>query len=103
MIKKSLNPEYEEDCTFSTFHFEDLNNLTIRISVYAKRKQFSKRQLVGDLWVPLSRPDLEPDVELICNEKLSLACPRTGKRVILFQLFIEYKSKFLFQYQRVLY
>jgi len=82
VIKNSLNPEYEEDCIFSPYDFERLQSLTVRISVYAKRKQLSKRQLVGDLWIPLSRPDLEPDVELLFNEKLSLACPRTGKRVI---------------------
>ncbi|CAG2175291.1 unnamed protein product [Oppiella nova] len=71
VIKKSLNPEYEEDFTFSSLAFQELRNITIRICVYVKRKQLSKRQLVGDLWVPLSRPDLEPDIELNCREKLS--------------------------------
>ncbi|CAG2104808.1 unnamed protein product [Medioppia subpectinata] len=99
VIKKSLNPEYEEDFTFSSLTYEELRNITIRICVYVKRKQLSKRQLVGDLWVPLSRPDLEPDIELNCREKLSLACPQTGKRGPLLMagrlgfLFIE------FQYQ----
>ncbi|CAG2181768.1 unnamed protein product, partial [Oppiella nova] len=84
VIKKSLNPEYEEDFTFSSLAFEELRNITIRICVYVKRKQLSKRQLVGDLWVPLSRPDLEPDIELNCREKLSLACPQTGKRYCIY-------------------
>lgn len=79
--KKSLNPQFEEEFLFPNYSLEQMKILSIRLSVYAKRKQFAKRQLVGDFWVQLSRPDFEPDEELICSQRLSLACLRTGKRV----------------------
>ncbi|KAI1303659.1 Synaptotagmin-11 [Halotydeus destructor] len=79
-IRNSLNPFYDEEISFQGYDFDELKNFRIRLSCYAKSRKLAKKQLVGDLYVPLARPDLEPDVLLGCYERLSLACPETGKR-----------------------
>lgn len=85
VVKGSLNPEYFEDTEFSGYNFQELKSFTVRFVVYCRRKSAvlagKQRVRVGDLCVPLFRPDLDPDRELVCRERISLACLQTGKRV----------------------
>ncbi|RWS24847.1 synaptotagmin-7-like protein [Leptotrombidium deliense] len=79
-IRNSLNPNYNEEINFIGIPFDEIRNYRLRLSAMAKSKTLSKRMLVGDLYIPLSRPDFEPDTTLCCVDRLSLACPVTGKR-----------------------
>lgn len=79
-IRNSLNPKFEEELVFLGYEFDELKNFRVRFSCYAKSRKLGKKVLVGDLFVPLSRPDFEANTLLCCSERLSLACPMTGKR-----------------------
>lgn len=59
-IRNSLNPIFDEEFAFVNYTFDELKNFRLRFSCYAKSRKLSKKILVGDLFVPLARPDFEP-------------------------------------------
>ena len=80
---------FDEAIPFTDCPFNDLKNHRLRIALYVKMIKpasiapsftSSSKALIGDIYVPLSRPDLEPDTLIGIKEKLSSACQLTGKR-----------------------
>lgn len=80
IIKNSLNPSYDEEIPFDGYDYNELKKYRIRFACFAKYRKFTKKALIGDVYVPLNRPDFEADTLLGCRERLSLTCPLTGKR-----------------------
>lgn len=80
---------FDEAIPFNECPFNELKNHRLRIALYVKMVKStsiastltsSGKVLIGDIYVPLSRPDLEPDTLIGLKEKLSSACSLTGKR-----------------------
>lgn len=80
---------FDEAIPFNDCPFNELKNQRLRIALYVKMVKSSSiastltssgKVLIGDIYVPLSRPDLEPDTLIGIREKLSSACQLTGKR-----------------------
>lgn len=80
---------FDEAIPFNDCPFHDLKNHRLRIALYVKMVKASSiastltssgKALIGDIYVPLSRPDLEPDTLIGIKEKISSACQLTGKR-----------------------
>lgn len=62
-VRNSLNPVFDEELSFVNYPFDDLkNSYRIRFSCYAKSRKLSKKTLVGDLVVQLSRYDVDVTV-----------------------------------------
>ena len=79
-IRNNLNPTFDDELSFNGYDFQELQNYRIRLSAYARSRKLSKKVLIGDLFVPLARPDFEANSLLGCTERLSPSCPVTGRR-----------------------
>lgn len=104
---------FDEAVPFNDCPFNDLKNHRLRIALYVKMIKSSitstltssGKCLIGDIYVPLSRPDLEPDTLIGIKEKLSSACQLTGKRGPLLMSgnlgFLKISLEYLTENQRV--
>ena len=105
---------FDEAIPFNECPFNELKNHRLRIALYVKMVKSSSiastltssgKVLIGDIYVPLSRPDLEPDTLIGVKEKLSSACSLTGKRGPLLMSgnlgFVKISLEYLTENQRI--
>lgn len=72
VIHKSLNPAYEECFSFPGYSLMELKQYTLRFTVYVKRHLQVKNKLIGDVYYPISKRQLNPDdEELVCTEHIA--------------------------------
>ena len=82
LTKGSTSVFFNETKQYSVSQFEKINDCTIQLSVYNRLRSLSRKQLVGDLLVDLSRPDLSENVKLMFDEQLTPICIVSNKKLV---------------------
>lgn len=81
ITKGSTSVFFNETKQYIINQFDKLNDCTIQLSVYNRIRSLSRKSLVGDLLVDLSRPDLVPNVKLMFDEHLTPICIVSNKKL----------------------
>lgn len=82
-LVKGLNSVcFNETKQYSIAIFEKIADYNLQLSVYNRIRSLSRKQLVGDILVDLSRPDLSENFKLMFEEELTPVCLVSGKKLI---------------------
>lgn len=82
IMKGSTSVFFNESKQFSVAQFAKICDCTLQISVYNRIRSLSRKQLVGDLLVDLSRPDLIENNKLMFDEHLTPMCVVSNKKLV---------------------
>lgn len=82
IVKGTTSVFFNETKQFTVNEFDKISDCTIQLSAYNRIRSLSRKQLVGDLLVDLSRPDLVENVKLMFDEELTPVCLVSGKKLV---------------------
>lgn len=82
LAKGTTSVFFNESKQFNVNEFAKLADLTLQLSVYNRIRSLSRKQLVGDLLVDLSRPDLIENNKLMFEEHLTPMCVVGNKKLV---------------------
>lgn len=82
ITKGSSSVFFNETKQYSLSPFAKIGDCTLQLSVYNRIRSLSRKQLVGDLLVDLSRPDLVENNKLMFEEHLTPMCVVSNKKLV---------------------
>lgn len=82
ITKGSSSVFFNETKQYSLTPFAKCADCTLQLSVYNRIRSLSRKQLVGDLLVDLSRPDLVENNKLMFEEHLTPMCMVSNKKLV---------------------
>lgn len=78
IVKGNTSVFFNETKQYLMDDFDKIHDCTLQLAVYNRLRSLTRKQLVGDLLVDLSRPDLQENFKLMFDEELTPVCLITG-------------------------